>query len=329
VRRPGPLVRGAALSLAILGAGCSFFASPGDYSAYRVTRIAPTFEERLAAAQRYLADHPDGAFRDDVRAYFDHAEEVYYTSKMGSVAGLEAYLAALPSGPHHEDAERKIGEMTAVARLRTAELDNVAAAVEARVVGPAAMARLAVRRELEAWLVRFLDPEVFRKRIAAGKASLVIPWSLSLPPLRCELLDPPQGPAARRCAKLFELAYEVDGPHGSEPREATFEITLLENEKGVPILVTLGGPDLFLRLEETYRVKPMSRDDDVQRTASAARVVSLVNRVFSSEVSAEDCARAVSPPLLLRLACEGVRADVVPAAAPGEDDRIVVAPLPR
>ena len=66
----------------------------------------------------------------------------------------------------------------------------------------------------------------------------------------------------------------------------------------------------------------------MERTAAQARVVALVNRVFATEVSAEDCVRRVSPPVLVRLACEGVRVDVVPAATAGEDDRIVVAPDP-
>src|SRR5262249_3494945 len=98
------IMRGAALALALSGAGCSFFAAPGDYAAYRATRVAPTLEERLAAAQRYLRDRPQGAFQDEVRAAFDHAEGVYYGSKRGSITGLYAYLEALPSGPHHEEA---------------------------------------------------------------------------------------------------------------------------------------------------------------------------------------------------------------------------------
>ena len=320
---------GAALALALSGAGCSFFASPGDYAAYRATRVAPTLEKRLAAAQRYLQDRPQGAFRDEVRATFEHAEGVYYGSKRGSIAGLYAYLETLPAGPHHEEAARKLAEMTAAERLRKAELDKVAASVVARIVGPAAGARVAVRRELEAWLVRLVAPEVFQKRTSEAKASVVIPWSLSLPAPRCERLDPPRGAVARRCKKLVELQYEVDGMLGPEPREATIEIAMIENAAGVPLRVTVGGPDLFLRVEETYRIKPIAPDDKAGRAAGAARVVDLMSKVWASEVSAEDCKQPVLPPTLLEVACEGMRAEVVQAEAPGEDDRIVIAPLPR
>jgi hypothetical protein len=305
--------------------------STGDWAAYRATRVAPTFEQRLAAAQRYLKDRPAGAFRDDVRAYFVHADEVFYASKKDSRTGLEAYLVALPRGPHSEEATRRIAEIDA--RRGSSELDRTAAGAEARAAGPAAEARARVRQDLDGWLVRFLDAAVFRAPFSAAKAELIIPYSLSLPAPRCALLDPPQtvglGTAARRCAKLLELSYQVEGAHELEAREATLEIAVVQDASGTPLEVTLGGPDLFLRLEETYRVKPLATGDAEQRRAAVTRAVAFVDRAFSGAVGdAESCERPVLPPLARRLACEGVRVDVLPAASPGEDDRIVVAPVP-
>src|SRR5580692_5757015 len=120
MRARPPSALAGALVLSLLGAGCSFFSSTGDYAAYRTTRMAPTFEERLAAAQRYLRDRPSGAYAGEVHAWFDHAEGVFYSSKKGSVGGLDAYLAALPTGPHSEEAERRISELTAAERLEKA-----------------------------------------------------------------------------------------------------------------------------------------------------------------------------------------------------------------
>jgi hypothetical protein len=358
VRRPHL----AALALvASIECGCSVLASTGDWAAYRATRVAPTFEARVAAAQRYLTDRPDGAFRSDVRAYFLHAEEVFYASKKDSYDGLEAYLEALPQGPHHEEAARRIAEIQAPGRNRRAELDRTAADAVKRAAGPAAVARARVRENLDGWLLRFLDAAVFRAPLSAAKADLIIPFSLSLPSPRCAPLDlgshegdshdggsapkppaegshdggsapkpPAEGsPAVRRCAKLLELPYQVEGPRESEGREATLEIAVVEDAFGTPLEVTLGGPDLFLRLEETYRVKPLATGDAGERGAAVARAVTFVDRAFSGAVDdPESCARPVRPPLALRLACKGVRVDVLPAAAPGEDDRIVVAPVP-
>jgi hypothetical protein len=333
VTRAGPLAS-LALALALLGgaAGCAnnaLFASAGDYSAYRATRVARSFEARLAAAQRYLKERPDGVFHEAVRAYFDPAEEVFYASKKDSRPGLEAYLAALPQGPHKDEATRRIGQLDVADRSRRAELDKTVATVEARVSGPGATARARVRSELEEWLGRFLDAGVFHAPLSRSRATLIVPFSLSLPSPHCSL-DPAEAPAPsapRRCAKLLELAYDVEGPRGPDPREATLEITVLERADGTPVEVTLGGPDLFLRLEETYRVKPIAPDDAEQRAAANARAVTFVSRVFSNAVSeAGPCAQPVLPPLTLRLACEGVRVDVRPAASPGEDDRIVIAP---
>ncbi len=317
----------AAGALALAAAGCSAFSSAGDWSDYRRTRIASSLEERLAAGQRYLSERPDGAFRRDVGIWFEHAEEIFYRSKKGSRTGLYAYLRALPHGPHAAAAERRIAELEHLENALRAELDKSAAAVEARVAGPAAVARIHARKELDDWVARWLDDTVFQAPLSRAKAELIIPFSLSLPSPRCGPLDPPQHGATRRCSKLLALDYEVDGPQGSEPREATLEIAVLEDPFGTPIEATVGGPDLFLRLEETYRVKPLASDDAGQRAAAGARAAVFVNRIFGGAVSdAPGCVRPIEPPVALRLVCEGLRVEVLPATAPGEDDRIVIAP---
>ncbi len=321
----------AALALALATAGCAgsgLFSSADDWSAYRATRVAPTFEQRLAAAERYLKERPDGRFRAEVRAYFFPAEEVFYASKKDSRTGLQAYLAALPDGPHKDQVARRIGELQTAEKSRAAELERTRADVEARVAGPGAAARSRVRKSLDDWLARFLDAEVFRAPLSTAKPELIIPFSLSLPSPRCALLDVPEGVTARRCAKLMELSYEVEGPRGFEPREAILEVTLRQDALGAPLEATLGGPDLFLRLEETYRVKPIAPDDPGQRAVATARAASFVARTFAHVVSdAASCTHKADPPAALRLACEGVQVEVFPAPAPGEDDLIVIVPL--
>jgi hypothetical protein len=306
----------------------AFVASPSDYAGYRATQITPTFEDRLAAAQRYLAEHPDGRYKDEVRAFFDPAEELFFASKRGKKPGLEAYLVTLPRGPHEAPARRRLGEIETAARSRDAELDRTAAQVEARVSGPRAAERARVRDEVKDWLTRLLDRATWSAPISAARASLVVPFSLSLPAPRCELLDPPEGAVARRCAKLIGLPYSVEVERGLEPREATLEIVVLQDPRGVPIEASVSGPDLFVRLEETYRVKPVITGDAEQRAAATARAVETVSAVFGQAVSsAVACRRRIKPPTVLELGCEGVLVSVRAGAAPGDDDRIVIAPL--
>jgi hypothetical protein len=315
----------------LLASGCSaqgFIASPSDYAGYRATRVSPTFELRLAAAQRYLAEHADGRYRDEVRAFFDPAEELFFSARKDTRLGLEGYLAALPKGPHEEQAKRRISEIDAASRSRTAELDRTVAEVEARTSGPRAAERARVRAEVQDWLTRLLDRGTWAGPIAAARPALVVPFSLSLPAPRCALVDPPEGAVARRCTKLTGLPYSVQVERGLEAREATVEITVIQDPRGVPIEATVSGPDLFVRLEETYRVKPVVTGDAEQRAAATARAVEMVRAAFSQAVSAApSCARKIKAPTVLELGCDGVLVSVRAGAAPGDDDRIVIAPL--
>jgi hypothetical protein len=316
------------LLLALLSSGCTgargIVASSGDYAAYRKTRVAPTFEARLTAAARYLDERPSGRFREEVSAYFGDAEPVYWAHQQKTKGGVEAYLAALPRGPHHDDAARRLAEIEERARARARAVEIV----EQRVSGPAAMARARVREIFQDYLGGFLDRGVYAAPLSQAPAALIVPYSLALPAPRCEPIDPPEGAAAHRCAKLVELPYVVEGKEGPEPREATMEIDVVLDTDGAPIEVTLGGPDLFLRLLETYRVKPFDTGDVEARAAATAQAGTMVKAVFDRVASeAPACRKKPEPPVTLELACAGVGVSVRAAAAPGEDDRIIVSPV--
>ena len=106
------------------------------------------------------------------------------------------------------------------------------------------------------------------------------------------------------------------------------QIDVVLDPDGAPIEVTLGGPDLFLRLLETYRVKPLDGGDVQARAAAIARAGEIVEAVFDRVVSdAPACRRKAEPPVTLALACGGVGVSVRASAAPGEDDRVVVSPV--
>jgi hypothetical protein len=196
------------------------------------------------------------------------------------------------------------------------------------VTGKAAADRARVRSEIEGFLRIFLDRKLYEAPLSAARAEAVVPLALSLPSPRCTLSDPPEGAVARRCVKLLELPFLVQAERGEEPHEATVEITLAQDERGVPLEATLGGPDLFVRYEETHRVKPIAPGDTAQRAAAVTRAVEEVSAVFAQAVSdSPSCRRRPAPGTALELACSGMRVTVAAAKAAGEDDRVVIRPL--
>ena len=323
-------MRHALVAATLALAGCQgFLASPWEYAAYREIRVAPTLEERLAAAHRYLEEHPDGRFKDEVRAVFHPAEDAFYESKKGSKEGLRAYLAALPDGPHHEAASKRIARIEMAEKARRAALDRSSAEAISRVSGRLAEELARAQREVDGWLAAWIARDAFSAPLSAAKAALVVPFALSLPAPRCTLLEPPDGRTARRCAKLLELGYEVEVDIGTEPRQITLEITLDQDARGVPLSATIAGPDLFVRLEETYRVKPIAPDDTAQRAAAVTRVTSMVKAAFTHAIAGDEaCRHRPATPAVLDLGCEGVRVRVLPATSVGGDDRIVIQAAP-
>jgi hypothetical protein len=293
--------------LAALG-GCagarSFVASPGDYAAYRRTRIAPTLDERLAAASRYLKERPDGTYRRDVARYFERAEPLFYRSKRGSTAGLEAYLQALPAGPHAPEALAHLVELRRQ-RQPEGEIGRTGLAIERR-HARAGAERAAVRAEVSRWIERFLDPEAWRSSIARGPDELVVAWRLGLPAPTCEPLE--GGAEARRCQKLLDLPYVLPVAGVQEPREATIAIEVFEDAEGKPRRVRIVGPDLFVRLEEARTARPVAADDSSARIAAVAGAVELVERAHARRVPADPaCKQPVVAPVVLDLACGPLR----------------------
>src|SRR5438128_8528249 len=79
-------------------------ASSGDYADYRAFRVAPTVAQQLKAAAFYLKCHAEGAFHDEVADWFDRVEPLFFEAAADSAGGMQAYLDALPDGPHADSA---------------------------------------------------------------------------------------------------------------------------------------------------------------------------------------------------------------------------------
>lgn len=320
-------------TILVAATGCAksgFLAAPDEYTAYRATRIAPTLDGRIAAAGRYLEGYPEGAFQPEVRAWFDRAEPVFFAGKEGTIGGLHDYARALPSGPHKVLAAKELGRLEA-ARDRH---DLASAADVTADVDHATAERAAVRAELTAWIERFLDVPLWDAPLSRAKTTLIVPWSLALPSPTCALLEPGAKPgeglpppprAARRCAKLLELPYSVVVEGVAEAREATLEITLFQDAEGRPVEARIGGPDLFLRLEETFTIRALPRGEPEPRIAAMARAAELLRGAFLQAVpSGAQCKRPPAAPIFLDLSCGGLHVSARSAVVEGEDDLILI-----
>lgn len=311
-------------ALSSLGCGslASYTAPSGDYAAYRSTRLGVSFDARVSAAATYLERYPQGAFAVEVRRYFEQAEPVFYGAKSGSIPGLMGYLRALPKGPHSEQA---LSELRSLQKRQTDEEEMRGAVEMGARLSLRTMERTRVRTEIEAWVGRFLDAGVWSRPLMEAPDELIVAWRLGLPQPVCG--EPEAGEPseyARRCSKLLELPYTVASDEGPLELQATVEIVLIQDARGKPLLVTIGGPDLFLRMEETFKARAIPADDKASRLSGASRVLEIARRMFGRFVSEDaSCKAPARSPSILNLGCKGFRLSVR-LGGEGEDDLIQI-----
>jgi hypothetical protein len=329
--RRAPLLAAAVFAAAQLGctAGERLVMSANEYGVYRRARASETLEDRLSASQEYLIRYPSGTYAPDVRAFFTRTEAAYFADAKQSIEGLEAYLRALPRGPNAKEAAIRLRDLRALDKAERTDLAGKAVVIDATVAREAER-RKAVRDRIEQWLGLFLDPAVLAAPMIEAKASVIVPWSLALPWPICERTgagpDAPKGPpgAARRCTKLLQLDYRATEDGEAQERQALVEIAVWQDEAGRPLEVTLGGPELFLRLDETVTARGAVATDPEARLRGAERAVELAQKVFAGRVSADASCTKPADSDVLRLVCKGVELRVLAGALDGEDDRFAV-----
>ena len=320
-------MRRVALAVALVGAGCSWISSsPADHAAYRKTRVSQTFDDRIAAAGRYLGARPDGAYAADVRKYFDKAEPVVFATRERTEEGLRAYLAALPRGPHASEARSRL-RVIDERRGRDPLLE--AAALTRERLEAAASSRVSAQQGLQRWLEITMDPAVYRAPLAEGPKDLVISFSLALPEPSCGPAEGPDVPprAALACAKDATFPFAIPTGKRLEDRELTFLVELALSDQRIPLRATITGEQLFSRLDETF-AKVERRSESVRdRIEAVGRGVDFVSQAFEKVVSAApDCARPVTAPDVLRLECNGMRVVARAGADETDADEIVIEP---
>jgi hypothetical protein len=307
--------------LAALLSGCTasrvFVAGSCDYADYRRVRLGETLEDRLAAAWDYLDARPDGTYADVVERWFDRAEPVFYEVKRGSAAGLEAYLAALPRGPHADEALARLGDLRD-ARRRSE--------VEGAALSEKTGQRLDLEREQRAaaadlllsWVLAFADEKVWNTPFARVPGDLLSRWEVSLPAPVCDVH--PETAGWHRCAKAPSQAYRVAGMKGGVrvDRDAALLVSIDLDPAWTFRTVVMSGPAVLVRTHEARGGKELD-DDAAGLDAARAFATRLTEALFARELA---CNGGTDEAGKTELVCNQLRIVVLPGR--GGDDVVTI-----
>jgi hypothetical protein len=308
----------AAAAFGLFASACAgrldaLIAPTSDYADYRLTRVAPTVPAQLQAAERYLKQHPDGAFRDAVARWYGRVEPLFFEATSDSLAGTEKYLAALPSGPHANSAEQLRDAFRAAERVSSGERIAEQGAAFERRLSAAAQARDEVLTAYTAWIGRVLDFDGWGRPLAEATEPFASAWSA----------DPKAKCTADRCTKLISLPYELQIAGTPEKFVCFLEIGA-SLVKGRVAEVTISGPALFARLAEAHFARPTAADES-GRALARAWALELTEGAAERRLPRTRCAREGSNRAAMSRECDGRRLDLYAAAGPDEsEDRVVI-----
>lgn len=330
------MTRAALAALLALGVGlvgCAetrpFVASSGDYGAYRATRVAPTWGERLAAAQRYVDERPDGRYAAEVSAYLASAEPPFFEARRESAQGLGDYLRFLPTGAHAAEAARRLANLRDAAR-EGETLQGTAASIGER-LDDAARQRKASLDELTFYTRALTEVWLFTKPFSQAPTETVIGWTLSSPRPVCAAIDASEGQPpshARRCAKILELPFTVPVAGVPEERQITLEIVMIQDAFGTPVELTFQGPALFARAFEAASVASVPADDTQAKARAFAAYVTRLRTDALHGADASACSEEGDGKTGYRKRCGGLLLRVLPSPGGAADDRVVLGAAP-
>ncbi|HET9957945.1 MAG TPA: hypothetical protein VFQ61_25780 [Polyangiaceae bacterium] len=293
---------GLAIGILPLLWGCAttrrFSAPRADYAAYREVRTAAHPEQKLHAADAYLRRYPDGAFHDEVQAWFSQAEPEFFRQAWDRPSLLRAYQRALPRGPHEKQVSDRLIEFNLWNEYR-ARQESKAESFLSRVERDLQVAEESRRdflQRITKLVGLFSDSRAYGLPTTEQNHELIYEFRLRPPAGHCE---------PRACRKLFELTFAVPHEKRLQARSARLELRFeLQNERVVAF--TLAGPELFSRLAEASDRTYIAETDLLARTEGIARAVQVLSNALEPRLPAAECERAVVAPVVMERACRGV-----------------------
>jgi len=292
---------------------------PEHYHLYRSARVAPTLEERLRAADRYLRDAPRGPHAAELRGWFVATEEKYFLRAFNRLPNLYAYRAALPAGPHIEDVNSRIAWLEGKRKRqldRQTDEDARIAATQGRFV-QADRQRRAFVATFKDWTARLTRIKTFGEPTSELADETIFAFRLSEPHGSCQ---------GDECKKLLQLSYEVPGERELVTRAALLEVQL-QLERGLLQRARLAGPELWTRLAEALSLRLLPRPSEEERADAVNRAVLLVRALLEPALPVAECPDLpVTPPLVLMRRCRGLTARMLAAPSAEEDDSLEIAP---
>ena len=308
-----------AVGLSLLGCsvGRQMGAGVAEHQLYRQSRVARTLEERLAAAQAYRNQYPDGVHVSEVEAWLEPAAADYFDRIRNDAAALRGYLSLLPPE-------------TATARQVSSRLDelqvqeNYEAAREFEFEVSAAeidceFARAARQRQAVVDRVMLFVRQISAIRSWGEPTSsldheFIYEWRIRPPRARC---------VGRRCVKTVVIPYAIPEDRQLSPRVAVFDV-VIELQGGGVSRAYLTGPELFSRLAEAVDLQSVAPDDDHARLDAMTTSLFVVQNAMEAALPAGACDRPPVSPVLIERQCRGVHAAMIAGRDASEEDRVVV-----
>ena len=307
------------LLFALVTGGCAVghqIISPHDqYRLYRESRLAPTLEARLAAANRYLHVAPDGVYAPEVKGWFVPAERAYVARAHDRLPMLTAYTQALPDGPRAPQVLARIEELKLAAEFAKHHRQRRDDRVEAIEVGleRAATQRKAFLEELTAWITALAGVRSFGQPVTALPPALLERLALGDLAAACPL---------DLCVKSFAPRFAIPAPNGQLiPREAPYTLEI-QLQSGAVTALRLRGRELFSRIGEARDLRPASFADPQARAEAIGGALSLVGNSLGPELAGPACEKPAVSPVVLDRACAGVHLTITAAVDAGADDHV-------
>ena len=283
---------------------------------YREARVAPTLEQRLAAAHEYLDDYPEGRWADELRSWLVEADAGYFARIRDNLPALRGYLSILPAGTRGREISVRIEELehaAAVAAQQEAVWEHRAIELDCE-LDRAEQQRNALVEQFQRFLRFAAAIRTWGEPISALDQDFLERWRDEEPPPRC---------LEQQCTKTLLLPYAIPEQRELSARIAVLDVSIEFAEGGVK-RVTVAGPELFSRMAEALEPRPVLPEDPLARVEALALTLQLVQNAIEPKLPGRHCTRPSVSPVLLERRCHGTVARMIASAGPAEDDRIVV-----